>query len=510
MISKAAMDNYFNQKLDDWRWVKELSRKDALEYIKENVPKEFKFKTKPFIHQLVGFIIGIHNPKFLWFLDMGTGKSKLVLDLLNYYKLIGKINKILILVPSPVGIGSFIEQIEMHSDFSYESLYGIKNERWNILERTKADICIMNYAGLRVMLMGEKNEEHISLPSKEKIIEFSKYFDAVVWDEIHALQNMKTLTYRLSVSFTHQYPVKYGLTGTPVGRDPMDLWTQFHVIDNGETLGRVISIYREAFFDTKVNYWGGYEYKFKKTREKQLQRRLCNKSLRYAIEEVIDLPEKIYRRINVKLSTESRGYYKSIVEGLIALKGNFVEIDAVFVRLRQICSGFLQHNLDDEKVIIDFDYNTKLEALMDLVDSIPLSSKIIIFHEFIHSGNIISKELKKNKYKHERLFGGTKDKIGAKNRFTNEKDIRIFVVNSKSGGTSLNLQVANYIIYFESPVSPKIRVQSEGRAYRTGQTKHTFIYDLVVKGSIEEKVLDYLAEGKDIFKALIKGEVELE
>ena len=107
------------------------------------------------------------------------------------------------------------------------------------------------------------------------------------------------------------------------------------------------------------------------------------------------------------------------------------------------------------------------------------------------------------------LSGATKDKIGAKNEFVNNKSTRIFVVNSKSGGTALNLQIANYVIYFESPVSAIVRSQSEKRCHRTGQTKRTFIYDLIVGGSIEEKVLEYVKEGKNLLKTLVGGTIKL-
>ena len=510
MISQNIVNQFLNQKLRNWGWIKNLSNEDLLEevaFITKDVPG-FKFKTEPFKHQLATFILGVYNPRFLWFLSMGLGKSKIVLDILNYYKLTGKVNKTLVLVPSPISIESFREQIEIHSDFSHVALYGVRQERWNRLESNDVDIYVLNFAGLQSMLMEDDGNNR--MPSTKNIVEFSNHFDSMVIDEIHNCKSLKTLNYKLSLMVSRNYYIRMGLTGTPMNRDPMDLWTQFNIIDGGETLGRTISLYREAFFKSKINYWGGYEYVFDKRKEPILKKKLLNKSIRYSEFEVQELPELVRRIIRIQMPPENRGYYQSIVKGLIAVKGNYVEIDAVFVRLRQICSGFLQHKLDtEEKATIDFDYNPKLEALMDLIRGISEKHKIVIFHEFIHSGHLISKELKKNKLKHVLLSGATKDKIGAKNEFVNNKSTRIFVVNSKSGGTALNLQIANYVIYFESPVSAIVRSQSEKRCHRTGQTKRTFIYDLIVGGSIEEKVLEYVKEGKNLLKTLVGGTIKL-
>ena len=181
MISRLAVDEFLNQKLDDWSWVKDVKEADLQSELKELLPEGFKFKTKSFNHQLVSLIVGIYNPRFLWFLDMGLGKSKVSLDLLQYYKLKGVINKTLVMVPSPVSIESFREQIELHSNFTHAALYGTYNERWDTLRNTNVDIYVMNYAGLMVMLMERKSK----MPSMSRVVEFSNMFDAMIMDEIH-------------------------------------------------------------------------------------------------------------------------------------------------------------------------------------------------------------------------------------------------------------------------------------------------------------------------------------
>jgi SNF2 family DNA or RNA helicase len=514
MIARPAVEAFVNKKLDDWSWAKDLSKKDMIEELQHIAPK-FRFKTEPWEHQLACFILGMYNPQFLFFLDMGLGKSKLVLDLITYYnKYLNKIRRTLVLVPGPVNIYGFADEVKVHSKLSCVELYGLKHERWSILKKTKADLYILNYAGLHSMIMEERTKDGQGdrLPDRASLNAFTSQFDSVIFDEIHKAKNHKTLTYRLCSMISRDYRVRYGLTGTPMGRDTMDLWSEFCLIDNGDTLGKNITLYREGFYKTRINYWGGYEFTLDPEKEVALQKRLLNKSIRYDESEVEELPGRVDRKVKIKMPAEARGYYNSVVKGLVLVKGDYRQIKGVFVRLRQICSGFFQHKLDEieDKVLVDFEYNPKLEATMMLLDTVPGDSKIVIFHEFIHSGDLLAKELKKNKYKYIRLYGATKDKKGVLDTFLNDKKCRVFLVNSESGGTGLNLQsVANYVIYYECPISSITRRQTEKRVYRPGQTKRTFIYDLVIESSVEEKILEFMKEGKDIFRAVIDGKVKL-
>jgi SNF2 family DNA or RNA helicase len=88
-------------------------------------------------------------------------------------------------------------------------------------------------------------------------------------------------------------------------------------------------------------------------------------------------------------------------------------------------------------------------------------------------------------------------------KFNNDPSYRVLVVNSKKGAYGLNLQAGNYVMYFESPVSGIDRDQSEKRCHRTGQSRTCFIYDLIMVGSMDERILRYMQEGKDLFKSLV-------
>jgi non-specific serine/threonine protein kinase len=115
----------------------------------------------------------------------------------------------------------------------------------------------------------------------------------------------------------------------------------------------------------------------------------------------------------------------------------------------------------------------------------------------------ISKALHKAKIHHGWLYAGTKDWASMKDRFDNQPDFRCLIVQSKKGGFGLNLQRANYLLMYESPVPVLDRVQFEARVNRQGQKLPVFIYDLVCRNTADESILAFHKHGKNLFQALV-------
>lgn len=438
-----------------------------------------------------------------------THNTKIILDVLDYRIGWGDAKRALVLVPNVVNIETWMREASTHSDFlRCVGLYGSRNERWRVLDGPDIDgthVVVVNYAGLLSLACKSEKRGGMTV-DPDAMTRLRELFDVLVLDESQAVKNRSSLTYKIVSALAKTCPIRFAMTGTPHGRDPQDLWAQFHVVDDGETLGKTLTLFRAAFFTSKPGYWGGFDYKLDRKQEQNLARTLKNRSIRYRADECVDLPKLVTSTIRVSLAQDAEGYYRSVVKEVRAAKGNYREMENVFVRMRQISSGFLaMKDEEDERIEIEFPENPKLDALMDLVDALPEDRKMVVFHEFIHSGAIISKALTARKVKHVRLYGATKDKTGTLTKFLDDPTVRILVVNSASGGTGLNLQVANYVAFFESPVSPIVRQQAERRCYRAGQTRSVFMYDLVTRGTLDEKVLSYLDEGRDLLKALVEG-----
>lgn len=512
MISRKFTQNFLSRPLDSYEWLKKFDEK-KVDNLLENLDPKPEFITEPRLHQKICFLIGIANPNFLFFLDVGAGKSKLALDLIRYHKKLGANPKAIIFVPNVVNIDGWIEQIQTHAhDLSYIGLTGGTEDRLDLLNSYDMDISIINYQGF-IYLVSEKikkakaKNKQFAI-SKPKIDLLAEKFNFLVLDESQKCKSLQSLSYKGIRLFSEDFPNRYALTATPFGRDTQELWPQFNIIDHGETLGNTISLFRECYFDCKVNKRIGYrEYSLKPDMENTLHKNIQHKSIRYRAEDCVDLPDVSYIVERVPFDSEAKKkYLESITE--FREKDKTSEVKNIFLRMRQIVSGFIFYKDEDgDRIEIDFVKNPKFDYLFELIDSIPEDEKIIVFNEFIYSGDKICEALTKRGIKHSRLYSGTKNHSQELTNFSKDPKCRVMVANSQSGGTGLNLQIAKYCLFYETPVSPIIRKQAEGRIYRQGQTHDkVFIYDIIVKDSIEEKILLYLKEGRDLFEALIDGE----
>ncbi|KKN90040.1 hypothetical protein LCGC14_0231530 [marine sediment metagenome] len=520
MISEFAIKDFLDRELDDFDWIKKESSKELDKALAE-LPLAPNFHTKPFLHQKACFLIGVHFPSFLFLLDLGTGKTKIVLDLISYFQRAGKTGRALVLVPNIVTIDGWEEQIQIHAPhLKYVLFHGKSKKRWELLKQD-FDICVLNYGGLvamvtelRVPIKKKKGKRRERQFDWKLVSDFCRQFDAVVWDESDEVKNHLSLTHQICRILSRSCKIRFALTGTPMGRDPIDFWAQFYCIDHGDTLGKTLGMYRSAFFIEEESFWNPYgEWVFDERKKNKLHKFIKNRSIFYDESECSDLPKKSFQIIKVRLSTEAQKFHDNIKGDLEMVRGNFTMLDNAYTNMRTITSGFLglREETDEpvgrkrKKVYVDFKQNPKIEALIQLVKELPTTSKMVVFHDFTHTGELIKKSLDKLGVGSVRLWGGTKDKGGTLKQFKTDPKITILVLNSQTGSKSLNIQVANYVVFFESPVSPRIRKQAEKRCHRTGQTKKVFFFDILGIGTIDFRIKAYLKEGRDLYKAIVSG-----
>ena len=510
VILPSAVANFLSRPLDDHSWIKQCTRDQLLKAI-----GPFPFHTSPRLHQLACFYLGICNPQFLFFLAMGAGKTKLILDILYYRMLHYQQGPFLVLVPSAVNTDGWKDEIEIHRpELRAIQLLGSREERTMLAQRA-ADIYLLNYDGLQSYVTALVKDEGRVLDRKAAH-NFFHNFSGTVFDESHQLGNRASLRYRMCSAVSKDLPVHYATTGTPFGRNPEKLWSQFHAVDRGETLGQTLGMFRAAFFTAKENYWGGVDYTFDPDKEAELHRLLQHRSIRYRDEEFSDQPKIVRKRHRVSFGVDAETYYKKVLTELREAQGNIQEQRNSFLRMRQVCAGFLALKAEDEERLeVSFYTNPKIEELETLVDGMLEDEKLIIYHEFIRSGNMVVEMLDRKKIRWARVGGGAqkKDPVEQMRKFLKDPRCRILVYNYKSGGgAGHNLHtVCRRIVYYESPVDPIVRSQTEGRitgGLRTGDY-HTYIHDLTVAKSVDETVLKFLEEGKDLFQAIIEGQTRM-
>lgn len=518
MLAKSKVQEFLARELDDLTWIKHLSDKDLWGLIQENAPGQ-RFVVKPYRHQLEMFLIGLYIPNFLYFAEMGLGKTSVILNLLLHYRTNALINSALVCVPNVANIQNWVDEAAYHvPDLPVTPLFGSTEERAATLERVKNTVFVINYQGLVYLCTGKKPPSQVKKKKStdrarvvdiERVTNIAKGIDALVLDESQEIRSWTSTVYKITRSLSSVTKYRFALTGTPMGRDPHHLWPQFYVIDHGATLGGTLGIFREAYFKRSIGHWGEHKYKLLPGAKKAISRALLNSSIRYKTADCVDLPKQVFSDIKIPMPKASLGYYHTLTKEMKTAGGNYSMVENVFIRMRQISSGFLSLKNDVGKINVTFQENPKLDALLGLIDATPDDCKMVVFHEFIYTGELISKALNKAHVTHATLWGSTKDKPGAVKRFQTSPKVRVLVVNSKSGGTGLNLQIANYVVFFEQPVDPITHSQAVKRCHRIGQTKTVFYYNLLMLSTVDIKISGYLKEGRDLLRAVVDGKETL-
>ena len=514
-LPPEIITEWLSRDLATYEEVKDFTRKEVLADIKELKPRPKFYGEKHWLHQLCCFVIGVYNPEFLYFLDMGMGKSRIVLDLFAYYILIGKVNKGLVVVPNITNIDSWIDEAKLFQPhLKIIPLYGSSEERFAVLdEEVDADVFVINSAGLVRMfaipdLIPKKRKTAKKLMVDQKLVKkYSKMFQAFACDESELIKNIHSLIYQICLLFSSHCILRFGLTGTPMNKEPEDFWAQFYLVNRGETLGETLTLFRAMFYKTRKGYWTRYIYKFMKRRKKDFYRIIQNKSLTYKIGDALDMPPKVYMKRKVNLTPEALVYYGKVVDQVINAKKDYTLMKNSYNRMRQISSGYVTFKNEDtgKKQFIEFKENPKLDELINVINTIPKGRKIIIVHHYIKTGRIISKRLKKEKWKHLRLWSGQKRKKEVIRKFRYQDEHDTLVMNYQSGGRGLNLQASNYVIFFESPDSASARVQCEARIWRGGQKRKCFIIDMITKKTKDLAILASNRSGRNLLMDLING-----
>jgi SNF2 family DNA or RNA helicase len=512
MIPRSTIKAFLRRPLRDCNAYKSLS-KEQLDARMERLPVQPPIWFKLYHHQKVCFIAGAKLKRLYYSNDTGTGKTLLSVALIRYFNRLKSAKCTLVLVPTKIVKYEWAREIAKHSPkTTYCVLAGSSQQKWETLSKGNHMIAITTYAGLLRMVctLGtikrkNKPDRNGLIPDKRKLKDLLSIVNGLVMDEATAVKTRGKLPFRICRQISKQAEIVFALSGTPFD-DPSDLWAQMYLVDRGETLGKTLGLFRSVFFNSKPNYWGGMEYTFKQSMTGELRRILANRSLGYEAN-AADLPQVVPIQKNIKLPVDASVYAERTEQMLLNAHGDYRMMKNAFLRMRQISAGFLGYYDDDEgtKARFEFDDTPKLDLLMSIIESIRPDHKIIIFHEFIHSADMIARELAERRIKCIRIYGKTKEHAKLLHQFDHDPLCRVMLLQNNSG-LGLNTQIARYGIFYESPVTPSMRKQTRRRVERQGsQHERVFIYDLVVTGTYDQRILNALANGEDAFKAIMRG-----
>lgn len=513
MLSPRAVRLFKARPKRDYSLWKELSDADLL--VRRDVlpirPPIWKPLQK---HQKVCLVLGAHKKRFAFFNETGTGKTFLSIALMAYFKRTGDTKCNLILVPNKINKDEWVlEGFEKHAPhMKCVALKGSTVNKWQtIADNSDADAFVETYMGFVRMccdlkqVKRKKRTVNRLVPNLSKMKKLMKLFQGVYADESTFLANKKKLPYRLVNKLSKAAEAFFILTATPFGRDVEKMWAQLALVDRGYTLGETLTLFRQAFYDTKVNFWGGYEYKLKDGSKEEISKFIDNVSIAYPANEA-DMPQLSRIPRYVSLDTTAEAYYERAKEQVIASFGNYQEMKNAFLRMRQISSGFVGYRNDETglKARFEFEEKPKLELLRSVLGEIDTTKKVIIFHEFQYTAGVIQKLLRELGIGYVAVNGMVKDSGKAKRDFKTSKTKNVLVLSNSAGGYGLNLQFAKYGIYYESPVSAILRKQTEKRFDRQFSLhENVILFDLIVRGTVDQTILDFHREGRNLWKAIL-------
>ncbi|MHA1248726.1 MAG: DEAD/DEAH box helicase [Candidatus Helarchaeota archaeon] len=470
--------------------ISSLQRIKSLNYPKvikqEGLPYNIKFKTQPYTHQIEGLKRVLSSNFFALFWEVGTGKTKVILDCISYLKERDEIKYALVMCPVSV-IKTWEDEIRKHSDLSYAVLYGTKSQRLKNL-KLERDIYIINYDGLRVI--------------EDALLE--KKFDLIVADESHHIKNIFAKRTRAALRLSKNAKYRYILTGTPVLNDLLEIFPQILFLDHGLTFGRSYVAFRNRYFEP-IQFTNFTKWVISKHNANLIFQKLLPISSRVLKKDCLDLPEKIYLTRYIPMSKEQEKLYSEISEKiLVEIEEIEKEKDKKYVlkirnaltkltKLSQITSGFLY----TENGVYRLNPNPKLNDLIELLKE--LSGKIVIWCVFQEEIKIIEEALSNLGYTVYSISGSTslntrKEILDQMNK-SNDQDILIAQIKTLSQG--MNLQFINNAIFYSNSFSFGAREQAEGRIHRIGSSKVTYI-DLVIPNSIDISILKSLQRKRDL------------
>lgn len=496
---------------------KGMTRAELEWSIKTRTGKLPVFKTEPRPHQLEGLTFALHLEKALLFFGMRLGKTKITLDWCSHLRRSKTWTGTgLIIAHAPVGLDVWVNECAKHSDLTIKAVHLDINDLFDAIAHPP-DLIVMTWSGMQQMFCsmkeikrGRRKGESKLYPDLGIIRLVAEAFDLVVIDEIHTCSNWQSLHFRMGLELVAGCRFRLGLTGTPFGRDPYSIWAQFRLIEGGDILTRNFLFFMEAFGKRKQNHFSarkdakgvGYEIVIDEKKLPILSAKIAAGSMSYARAEVqADNVESSV--IQLRMYGQQRQAYLDAINKLINLPGLDPQvIGATFHRLRQISSGYLPYvDENGEEHLVRFRGNAKQSFLEDFLETMPSGMPMIIFHDYIQSGKLICDVLKKQKIKHVWMRGDGKNKTPLVQAFQSG-EAQVIVANATSGGVAVDLNRADHMLYFESPVSPIIRAQSEARPLAERKGRLLSMDDLVAS-PMDLRVLDFIRQGKDLMHEVV-------
>lgn len=466
-------------------------------------PPTYPFKTTPRAYQKRALDLAWDKHTFAFYMDMGTGKTKTLLDLFSGYYLDAKIDRVLVVTKfstrrnwaDEIGIHCPTECDVMILDTAKAKAF----EQWN----TATD------GRLKFLIVGtESLAAGGAMALAQKFVGCSTRVGMVV-DEAHMIKSHSAVRSRNCLKLGLSASYRVIMTGTPVANGPMDVFMQFEFLDPN-----IIGIGDFYSFRNRYAVMGGFEGKQVVGYQNMAELIELVAPFVYQVRKsdvLTELPPKVYLTREVQLNDEQKRLYKEIAKRDRAVSGDQgITVKTVLermLRLQEIAGGIITYERNPDLYNPDKfsrnrieGKNPKIEELLAIAEENECST--IVWCRFIPEIEMVSEALRA-KYGREsvvEIYGA----VGEDDRHHNVKELfqtgkaRFLVGNAATGGVGLNMTRAELVVYYSNSFSFTDREQSEDRAHRIGQTKSVTYIDIVAEGTVDTTVTKALLEKKNV------------
>jgi len=468
----------------------------------------YKFRLPPYRHQMDALRKSWDKEEFAIFAEMGTGKSKILIDTVAVLYDRGNIDGLLVIAPK--GVYKNWETIELPKHVPEHIVYDVSvwSPSTSKKQQEKLAVALADDDNLKVLVM------NIEALSTEKGVAFAAKFlktrrALMAVDESTTIKNGKAKRTKSCVKLGKLARYRRVMTGSPITKTPMDLYTQCEFLDEW-LLGyssfyafqnRYCRMMKRSVGSHSFNQVVGYQHL------DELSNKLDKFAYRILKKDCLDLPEKVYTKRVVQLTDEQALIYMKVKKAAVAeLEGKVLTAQNVLtqiLRMQQICSGYFKA---DDGTVIEMK-SEKFDELLAALEEV--DGKVIIWANYTYDLHMIEKVLSKE-YGPASValyYGETSPDDRAKivKDFQDPNHpLRFFVGQPRTGGYGLTLTEASTVIYLSNSYDLEVRLQSEDRAHRIGQKNNVTYIDIVTEGTVDEKILTALRDKINIATQVLK------
>ena len=471
----------------------------------------YKFKTKPYAHQLTALEKSWNKETYAYFMEMGTGKTKVLIDNLAMLYDKGKIDGALIIAPKGVVKTWYEQELPTHLPTHIE----YKKILWqsNITKTQKEKLESLFELGqdLHILIM---NVESLSTDKGVKFA--SKFLNShkvlMAIDESTTIKNQAAKRTKNIISLGKHAKYRRIMTGSPITKNPLDLFSQCEFLDPWLLNYDSFYAFRNRYAKMKNMYLRDRTIQVVDAFQNlgELSEKVKGFSYRVLKEDCLDLPPKNFIKRYVTLTPDQKRIYEQMKkEAMAILNGKVTTTMTVLtqlMRLHQITCG---HFTADDGSTQSVESN-RLNELMLVLEEI--EGKAIIWANYqLSVGEIIQRIIKehgKDSYVHYYGLTSQEDRQDNIRKFQNNPKCRFLIGTPQTGGYGITLTQANTVIYFSNGYDLEKRLQSEDRAHRIGQKKNVTYIDLIAEDTVDEKIVKALRSKINIASEVMGEELK--